>query len=225
MTTGFANSLLQLIFNNIAVANVGDASGLQPSGAAGNFYLSLHTANPNAGNQTTSEAGYTGYARIAVVRSGSGWTVSTNQSVNAATILFAACTGGSSTVTHFGIGTALSGAGVLAFSAPLVTTYFDFTGKSSTNVLTAPGHNLVVDDTVEVLNDPNGGLPSGTVEGTIYYVKTVSGDDITLSATQGGSTLSIVSNGDGVIGKIATLAVSNGITPQFNPGALVLTVS
>ena len=43
-----------------------------PWDAITNLYVSLHTADPGeAGDQTTSEATYTGYARIAVVRSGS----------------------------------------------------------------------------------------------------------------------------------------------------------
>jgi hypothetical protein len=225
MTTTFANKLLLTLFQNAALAKVGDASGIQPSGTTGSWYLSLHTADPSGGDQTTSESGYTGYARLAVARTSGGWTVSSNQLTNAATAAFNACTGGASTITHFGIGTDISGAGLLAFSAPLISTYFDFTGKSSTNIITAPGHNLIVDDQVEVLTIPNGTLPSGTAAGTIYFVKTVSGDDITLSATQGGSTLSLVSNGAGALGKISTLAVSNGITPQFNPGALVMVVT
>src|ERR1035438_9604263 len=45
------------------------------------LWVALHTADPgNAGNQTTSEAAYTGYARIATQRSGTGagsWVIST----------------------------------------------------------------------------------------------------------------------------------------------------
>jgi hypothetical protein len=60
MTTAAANALLLLLFNNTAWAVVGDASGLQPSGAAGNLYLSLHTASPGeGGNQSTNEIAYT----------------------------------------------------------------------------------------------------------------------------------------------------------------------
>lgn len=60
MTTAAANLFLLLFFNNTAWAVVGDASGLQPSGAAGSVYLSLHTASPGeGGNQSTSEIAYT----------------------------------------------------------------------------------------------------------------------------------------------------------------------
>lgn len=110
----YENALQKLLFNNTAFANVGDAGGLLPSAAAGNLYVSLHTANPGeAGDQTTSETSYGAYARVAVVRSAGGWTISTNTSSNAAAITFPECTSGSATLTYFGIGTASSGAGIL----------------------------------------------------------------------------------------------------------------
>lgn len=111
------NSLLLLIFNNTNFALIGDATGLRGSTTAGSLYLSLHTADPGeAGDQTTSEATYTSYARVAVARSSGGFTVSANAVVLAAQANFPAGTGGSGTVTHFGVGTASSGAGVLLFS-------------------------------------------------------------------------------------------------------------
>lgn len=106
----FETSLLQLLFNNTALANIGDASGLQPSAAAGSLYLALHTADPGeAGNGTTSEATYTGYARLAVARSAGGFTVSGNTVTNAALAQFAACTAGSNTITHASICATASG--------------------------------------------------------------------------------------------------------------------
>ena len=66
MSNASETALLNLLFNNTDWANVGDAAGLQNSATAGSFYVALHTADPgDAGNQTTSEASYTGYARVA----------------------------------------------------------------------------------------------------------------------------------------------------------------
>jgi hypothetical protein len=117
------SDVLKLVFQNTAAALIGDASGLQPSATAGSLYIGLHTADPGeAGDQTTSEATYTSYARIAVVRSAGGWTVSgtaPTQVANAALVTFAQCTGGSNTITHFSVGTALSGAGKLLYSGAL----------------------------------------------------------------------------------------------------------
>lgn len=116
-------ALAALLFQNTAMANVGNTGGLQPSGAAGSYYIALHTANPGpTGNQSTSEAAYTSYARVAVARSSGGWTVSGNQPAvvsNTAAVNFPACTGGGETETYFSIGTASSGAGQILVSGSL----------------------------------------------------------------------------------------------------------
>jgi len=119
-TNAFETALLTLYFNNTNHANIGDATGTRGSTTAGVFYVSLHTADPGeAGSQNTTEAGYTSYARVSVARSGAGWTIAGNAVTNAAAINFPAATGGSATVTHFGIGTDSSGAGNLLFSGAL----------------------------------------------------------------------------------------------------------
>lgn len=113
----FENELLAHILNNANIANVGDATGLRGSSAAGSLYLSLHTSDPGeAGDQTSNEISYTGYARVAVARDGSGWGVSGNSATLAANKDFGEMTGGAGgTVTHFGLGTASSGAGKLLY--------------------------------------------------------------------------------------------------------------
>lgn len=119
-TNSWENDLLLLLFNNTDAALIGDAAGLQNSAAAGNLYVSLHTADPGeAGDQTTNETSYGSYARVAVARSGAGWTVSGNAVTNAAAVTFPACTSGTPTITHFGIGTDASGAGKLLYKGAL----------------------------------------------------------------------------------------------------------
>lgn len=121
-TTAFKTALLTLYFNNTDHANIGDAGGLQNSAAAGSFYISLHTADPGAtGTQETNEGNYTGYARVAVARSGAGFTVSVANVSNAAAVTFGLCTAGDDTVTYFGIGSDASGAGNLFFRGLLGT--------------------------------------------------------------------------------------------------------
>ena len=119
-TNAFETALLNLVFANATAANIGDATGLRGSTAAGTFYISLHTADPGeTGAQNTTEANYTGYARVAVARTAGGWTVTGNSATNAAAINFPAATGGASTVTHFGIGTDSASAGNLLFKGAL----------------------------------------------------------------------------------------------------------
>ena len=109
----FENDLLKLVFNATAIANIADNAASSP---LTNLYVSLHTADPgDSGSQTTSETAYTSYARVAVARTTGGWTVTANSVSPVANIDFPACTGGTSTITHFGVGTASSGTGKLLY--------------------------------------------------------------------------------------------------------------
>lgn len=113
----FENDLLRLIFNGTAIANIADDAGTSP---LTDLYVSLHTADPGeTGDQTSNEIAYTSYARVAVARSGVGWTVTDNSVSPAANITFPTGTGGSGTATHVGIGTASSGAGKLLYKGAL----------------------------------------------------------------------------------------------------------
>ena len=113
----FENDLLLLIFNATGIANIADNAASSPRT---NLYVSLHTGDPGeAGDQTTNECAYTSYARVAVARSGSGWTVSGNAVSNAAAITFPQATGGSETATHFAVGTASSSTGKILYSGAL----------------------------------------------------------------------------------------------------------
>ena len=116
----FENDILQLLFNNVDIADIGDAGGIQNSATAGSLYVALHTADPGeAGTATTNETAYTDYARVAVARTAGGWTVSGASATNTALTQFPECTGGSETITHVGIGTDASGAGTLLYSGAL----------------------------------------------------------------------------------------------------------
>lgn len=113
MTNYLETALLELLFNGTAISNIADNAASAP---LTQVYISLHTSDPGeAGNQSTNEATYTSYARVAVDRSETGWTVTGNSVSPAANIEFPVGTGGSGTVTHVGIGTAASGNGVLLF--------------------------------------------------------------------------------------------------------------
>ena len=116
----YANSLLALIFQGTAITGLAMNTTTSPLTS---LYVSLHTADPTAsGNQTSSESAYTGYARVAVARSSGGFTLTSNSVSPASTISFPACTGGTSTVTYFAIGTAASGTGEVLYAGPVSPT-------------------------------------------------------------------------------------------------------
>lgn len=114
----FENDWLKLIFNATAIANIADNAASSP---LTNLYVSLHTADPGeAGDQATNETAYAGYARQAVARSGAGFTVSGNSVSPAANVDFPECTASpGAAITHFAIGTAVSGGGKLLYSGTL----------------------------------------------------------------------------------------------------------
>jgi hypothetical protein len=120
MSNAAEAALLDLLFINTNWANVGDATGLRGASTAGSYYIALHTADPGeAGDQTTTEATYTSYARVAVARTAGGWTRSVSTISNTALVQFPQCTGGSNTLTHFSIGVAASGASQIVLSGAL----------------------------------------------------------------------------------------------------------
>jgi hypothetical protein len=125
--TTFCNDWLKLVFNATAIAGIADNTATSPNTS---LYVSLHTANPGVGgSQTTSEAAYTSYARVAVARTTGGWTASTAASTSpVATISFPAATGGTETETYFAIGTAATGVGKILYVGTLSPTIAVSTG-------------------------------------------------------------------------------------------------
>ncbi len=122
----FENDLLLLLFNNVDIADIGDVAGLQNSAAAGSLFIALHTADPGeAGTAATNETVYTNYNRVAVARSGAGWTVSGNTATNFAQITFPQCGVTGAVITHVSItvgGTPASATKILysgALNSPL----------------------------------------------------------------------------------------------------------
>lgn len=115
-----AINYLKLVFQAVNWANVADNTATSP---LTNLFVSLHTADPTAsGSQTSSEAAYSGYARVAVARTSSGWSISGETISNVNAITFPASTSGPESETWVGVGTATSGAGVLLWAGPLTAT-------------------------------------------------------------------------------------------------------
>lgn len=131
----YEGDILKLLFNATAIANIADNTATSP---LTNIYVSLHTADPGtAGNQQTSEVAYTSYARVAVIRDNTGWTISGTGPAScspAATISFPQGTGGSGTVSHMGIGSVVSATGKLFYSGTVTPNII--TGNGVTPQLT-----------------------------------------------------------------------------------------
>ena len=101
-TDAFETSILQHIFQNAAITNIGDAAGVLGSTGAGSLYIALFTTNPSdssSGVETT----YTNYARVAVARTAGAWTITTGSATNASAVTFAQCGTTGATLTGFAI--------------------------------------------------------------------------------------------------------------------------
>lgn len=122
----YENQVLDLLFNSTLASHLGTL------GTTGNtnVFISLHTSDPGeTGTQTSGECSFGSYARVAVVRTTSGWAAASGGSTsNAATISFPECSSGSETVTHVGIGTSTSGTGTLLYKGALTASRAVSTG-------------------------------------------------------------------------------------------------
>lgn len=111
-STSLCNSLLALLYNATAIADVAENDSSSPMT---NTYVSLHSASlSGASSQATSETNYTDYARVAVARSTSGWTApSGGATENVAAIEFPQCGVTGQTITTGAVGKDSSGAGII----------------------------------------------------------------------------------------------------------------
>lgn len=117
----FENDVLKLVFNGTPIANIADNAASSPLTS---LYISLHVGDPGeGGNQATSEVNYPGYARVAIVRTASGWTVTGSSASPTATVEWPQMDSGTpSTATHAAIGTHPSGGGKIIIRGPLTPT-------------------------------------------------------------------------------------------------------
>jgi hypothetical protein len=214
---GWENDILELLFKNTTIANWGDATGLRGTTSAGSLFWSLHTADPGeAGTQTTSEAAYGAYARVATARSGAGFTVTNNSVSPAANVDFPQASSGSETETHFGIGRDTSAAGRLAYSGVIGSAPKPGTGDTA-DLFTAPVHGLTTDDRVIFEAIEGQTLPAGITAGTRYWVIAggLTADAFKFSTTQSGGAVDITASGVAMCFKSLAIVVTTNVTPRL----------
>lgn len=226
-TTSAIQNYLKLLFQNTTWANIGDATGIVGSTVAGSLYASLHSAAPGlAGTQSTSELSYTGYARVAIARSGAGWTQSSAQVVPAATITFGQRTDAGAAVEalFWGVGRALAGVGELLYYGPLTGANLTYaaTAVATTDTIVVPGSAYSVNDRIVVLPAAQSTMPAGLTDGTIYYIKTASSTSYTLSLTAGGAVVDITADGACLVAKLSTLTIGQNTTPSLTTASVIV---
>jgi hypothetical protein len=91
------NDVMKVMFRN--TANTPSYLG------AANLYIALHNTDPaDSGNQSTGEANYTSYDRVAVTKDASGWGISGNYTQNVGLIQFPQCGASGQVVGYVSIG-------------------------------------------------------------------------------------------------------------------------
>lgn len=179
-------------------------------------YLGLLTAV-----ESPTEPSGNNYARVQMTTSNFGSAAASGSIANTAVINFPQASGSWGEILGFGVYDA-SSAGNLVRKAYLTSgSYFTFSCLASSDVFTAPGHDLVLNDIVVVLDLSGSVLPTGTTQGTKYYIINVSGNTFQLSASQGGSSLAISADGAGRIVQIVPQTIGASAVASFPIGSLV----
>jgi hypothetical protein len=97
----FEQAMIRLIFLGTSIAGLAQNSNAPMT----HLSIQLHTASPGeTGSMVTNDATYTGYERVGVERTSTGWDVSGTTAKLAAAVTFPVCGGGTNTITHFSIG-------------------------------------------------------------------------------------------------------------------------
>ncbi len=86
---------------------------------------------------------------------------------------------------------------------------------SSTDIFTAYAHGFVDDDRIVVRASNIGDLPTGLSESTIYFVITATTDTFQLSATSGGATVAMTTDGEVMCFQVEPRVVNLNDTVQF----------
>jgi hypothetical protein len=221
-TTAYLEELLELEFHGTAIPNLADNAASSP---ATNLYAALHTTRPGpSGTQATGECAYTGYSRVAAARNSGKFTVSGGVVTLASDISFGLRTDtGTEIAKYWSLGTGASGA-TRIMRYGIIGSFIDefnvddYSGYLNLSVR-APA--LVVND--QVLIEPlfGSGLPPNLSEGTTYYVKSVIGNQVQLSLTQGGAVY-IASFGGGFLYKSTPITIVSGVTPVLGTGTTIV---
>ena len=180
------------------------------------LFLSLHSAYSATGANELA-GGSPAYARLAATWSSAG----SNSKALSNSPTFNVASG--STVAYIGIWDAVTSGnfrGMFPNAAGAVA--YAFAAPSATSTLLAPGTSYASNQSVAVFPAAGSSLPSGLTAGVIYFAKSPSGDSFQLSATSGGTAISLSADGAGIIQAVTTEVFGSQGTFQVSSGSLVI---
>lgn len=224
--TSAENAFLNLLLRNEDWTGIGDSGGLRGSATAGSLWLSACTTWPGeTADQTSGEAGYTGYVRAAITRGSSAWNSASSGSISPVNpIPFGKRTdaGAQVDICYVVLGTASSGVGTAllwgAIGDPVFAARPFSAASTASDTIRIPGHGLVATDRIAFFNyEPAPDLPGGLTEGTVYFVRStgLTTDEFTIATTSGGAAVDITTLGTGYAIKIKPIPVTQNINPEI----------
>jgi hypothetical protein len=161
-------------------------------------WMSVHSAYSATGG---SELSGGSYARVNVT-----WGSPSAESVSLSGAPYTVNIPSSGTAAFTGFWSASSG-GTFAGMFPCGNfTAYTFAAVASSSTFTAPGSSFSNATTVVMFATAGSALPGGFTAGTVYYVITASSDSFQLSATSGGSAVTVTADGSGIVQQIASQA-------------------
>lgn len=214
------NAWLKLYFNATAIADLAENDTTSP---AADIQVAAHTAFPGRGSaQNVNEAAYGGYLRKAVARTTGGWTVTANSVSPVAAIVWPTCTSGNELLQFWSLGLGESGATAIDYIGVIGSKLGAATVLAS-DVFTIPDSTgLAVDDRITFFAVSGQTMPAGITEGVVYFVKTVSSSDVTVSATLGGSVVNITAAGQCYAFKVTPLTIGPLTTPSLSTDTAII---
>lgn len=229
----FENGLLNLWLRNTALANVGDASGLQPSATAGSAFFSLPTAWPGeSAAQNTSETTFTGYSRGSAARSSGGFNAASGGTISLAAAVSCGIKGDNAgdplTLPFWIMGASSTGVGTAwawgLFGNSTFGVRSFVANDTAADTFFVPGHGLAANDRVAFFGIESGGsLPTGVTEGTVYFVIAtgLTTDAFKVSTTSGGSALDVTALGSGICAKIEPIILNQNTEARLGASTLI----
>lgn len=251
LSDSYENDLLKLEFLNQNITNYSGDSGagsdfdLRGSVTAGNFYVSLHSSSPGESATeaqfNSTELSYSGYTKVSIPRSTSGWTVSNNTVQNAGEVTFATNNGSDQTAMFSALSNGLTGTKFRYYRYSALTVsnaqWIPFTSIDASDSLriSQTGVTFANDDYVAIAPAYDGSLPGGlqgmeTLSKKVYKIANVnvSGSIITftLKDYDTNTDVALSSEGCGVLIKAKPLVVRGGGTdqPRFVAGNIRIKV-
>jgi hypothetical protein len=178
-------------------------------------YLGLLTAV-----ETPAEPSGNGYVRVPIGSSQFGNAAASGLISNTAAITFAQATGSWGDIIGFGIWDAVSSGNLLRKTYAVSGAWFTFTALTS-DTFTAPSSAFSNTNRVVLIALAGTIIPTGSTQGTLYYVISASSDTFQISLTSGGAAVNITANGGGRCARVIPTTVGSGDIPSFAIASVV----